>query len=408
MVTFAQLKQVDIDALLRVADMWDSIGNQLIGPGDVGQDISGGAAGALLEQIKQLPNHWKGQGAQAAMAHCKRVSSNIADVAASVRKLASLIRRTASWGGADNELGLAKAKDMAQRLEAKAHKEGLTIDSSGSVSWDGEWVPDFLLSDEAERQKARKNQKRDELQREVDELLRAATKADRWVANALPIIFGTPENFETRDREYGKLTPNMGDWRTKTKFQLVLLALEHKYEHYDAAKLLRHWLNGSGQPYEVDVEKMLKDMPAFREDINKTLEKVKQLPDGKFDTSKLELNEKGEPQWQDSAPRIEKYSNPGSMNWYYALNNFEYKLVGEKKDGVITYHIEIQKEYNYGTPSQYRGNLGPTISLPEFIKPDPIKIELIEQADASRLHSTAMARDFTVHGKSDTKTVPTD
>src|SRR5690606_4263128 len=176
----------------------------------------------------------------------------------------------------------------------------------------------------------------------------------------------------------------------------------------DAAKLLRHWLNGSGQPYEVDVEKMLKDMPAFREDINKTLEKVKQLPDGKFDTSKLELNEKGEPQWQDSAPRIEKYSNPGSMNWYYALNNFEYKLVGEKKDGVITYHIEIQKEYNYGTPSQYRGNLGPTISLPEFIKPDPIKIELIEQADASRLHSTAMARDFTVHGKSDTKTVPTD
>src|SRR5690606_32477028 len=64
-----------------------------------------------------------------------------------------------------------RSKDMAQRLEAKAHKEGLTIDSSGSVSWDGEWVPDFLLSDEAERQKARKNQKRDELQREVDELL---------------------------------------------------------------------------------------------------------------------------------------------------------------------------------------------------------------------------------------------
>ncbi|WP_197319951.1 hypothetical protein [Saccharomonospora sp. NB11] len=396
MVTFAQIKQLDIDSLNQVADMWDAIGNQLMGPGEVGEGVSGGAAGALLKQIEQFPEHWTGNGAQAAADHCKRVSENIVDVAISVKKLASLIRRTASWEGADNELGLAKAKDTAQRLEAQAHEQGLTIDADGHVSWDGAWFPDFLLSEEAQRREARKEQQAEALQREVDELLTAATKTDRWVASALKVIFGTTENFETRDREHGKLDPTLNDWVTKLKFGLVSIGLDWYFGFDDANELLQHWLEGSGDPYEVDVEKMLKDMPAFREDVNKTLEKIKELPDGKFDTSTLELNDEGEPQWQDSSPRVDKYDNDGSKNWYYALNNFEYKLVGEKKDGVITYHIEIQKEYNWGVPSQYRGTLKEPIFDSDFI----------EQADAAKLHSTAMARDFTVHGKSDAKTIP--
>ncbi|WP_405738181.1 helix-turn-helix domain-containing protein [Streptomyces sp. NBC_01525] len=57
------------------------------------------------------------------------------------------------------------------------------------------------------------------------------------------------------------------------------------------ADLLGHFLDGSGEPVEVDADRMLADMPAFRRNVDTTLAEVRKLPDGAFESS-----------WQSSAP----------------------------------------------------------------------------------------------------------
>lgn len=83
--------------------------------------------------------------------------------------------------------------------------------------------------------------------------------------------------------------------------------------------------------------------------------------------------------WQDSAPNVDNGAK--SRNWYYALNNFEYRVVGEKNGDETSYHVEVRKNYDWGIPSEGRGNL----------KKGPVELE---QADIAHLHSTGMARDL--------------
>ncbi len=42
------------------------------------------------------------------------------------------------------------------------------------------------------------------------------------------------------------------------------------------------------------------------------------------------------------------------MDWYYGLNHFQYRTVGEKHGDQVTYHVEVQKRYDWGVPSEHR------------------------------------------------------
>ncbi len=76
---------------------------------------------------------------------------------------------------------------------------------------------------------------------------------------------------------------------------------------------------------------------------------------------------------------------------YYGLNHFQYRTVGEKHGDQVTYHVEVQKRYDWGVPSEHRRT--------QTAFGGPFKMEL-EQADLARLNSTGLARDFDVKGSS--------
>ncbi|MGW7056672.1 hypothetical protein, partial [Streptomyces sp. NPDC054888] len=85
-----------------------------------------------------------------------------------------------------------------------------------------------------------------------------------------------------------------------------------------------------------------------------------------------------------------------SIEWYYALNDFQYRLVGEKEGDEIKYHVEVQKRYDWGIPSEHRATVSGD-------GPGPLGMDL-EQADIAYLHSSDMAQDFNVSGSSDEMT----
>ncbi|MFG2528135.1 hypothetical protein [Streptomyces sp. NPDC048516] len=100
-------------------------------------------------------------------------------------------------------------------------------------------------------------------------------------------------------------------------------------------------------------------------------------------------------EWSSTAP--DPSDGDSSTEWYYALNHFQYRLVGEKEGGEVTYHVEVKKRYDWGIPSEHRATVSGG-------GPGPLGMNL-EQADIAHLHSSGMARDFDVSGTSGEMTV---
>lgn len=151
-----------------------------------------------------------------------------------------------------------------------------------------------------------------------------------------------------------------------------------------AAGLVKHYLDASGKPVEVEPQQMMDQIPAFQKDVAGTLEEdVRKRGDGPFTT-----------EWSSTAPN--PADGDSSMEWYYALNHFQYRLVGEKEGGEINYHVEVQKRYDWDIPSEHRATVSGG-------GPGPFGMDL-EQADIAHLHSSGMARDFDVPGSSDQMT----
>jgi hypothetical protein len=123
---------------------------------------------------------------------------------------------------------------------------------------------------------------------------------------------------------------------------------------------------------------MLQDMPTFQQSVGATLEDIKKQPDGTFQTN-----------WQGSRPNLDDGGK--NLNWYYAFNNFQYRLVGEKQGDHISYQVEVHKRYDWGVPSEHRRDLQKFTAH-------------FEQSEIARLNMVGEAKDFDVHGKTATMT----
>ncbi|MCI2424162.1 hypothetical protein MOQ72_42890 [Saccharopolyspora sp. K220] len=255
-----------------------------------------------------------------------------------------------------NNESMTQLKQQAQLLIGQAAAKSMKISDDGEVTGGDASAAEAIA-------------------KQVKELVTKATEADEFIAKALRVVFGTKHNFDAESRVFGaeRDEASWSDSLTETKLEGVMAAMRHHYNYEDAANLLEHWLDGSGKPYEVDTQKMLKDMPQFQKDVNADLTEVKKGQDGKFET-----------EWSDSRPDLD--DGPSNLNWYYALNNFEYRLVGEKQGDEVTYQVEVRKQYDWGTPSEHRADL----------EKGPVHLE---QADIAHLNSVGFARDFQVHGK---------
>lgn len=371
---FNALLQLDVAGLETFADEWASVHRKL-------KDARTGFHTDVVKPLHE--DHWRGKGGSAAQDYCDRVQMDIDALDKEVTALRKFLDTEADGAaGRGGVKGLAGLKRRADDLQREALQEGMTITDSGTVEWSVLYDPD---DPGAEKMLDERSKTADSLQTRVRKLLDDAAEDDDWLAKGLKVIFGTVGNFESENRKFGVVEPTAKDRQVRNQLNNVAAYFATVKGWPTAAGLVQHYLDGSGKPVEVEPQQMMDQIPAFRKDVDGTLKNdVGNRGDGPFTTG-----------WSSTAP--DPGDGDSSTEWYYALNHFQYRLVGEKAGGEITYHVEVKKRYDWGIPSEHRATVSGG-------GPGPLGMNL-EQADIAHLHSSGMARDFDVSGTSDEMTV---
>ncbi|HEX6353178.1 hypothetical protein [Actinophytocola sp.] len=365
MVTVPQLLGLNIGELEAAADAWLGVAAKLNSARD-------GFAGAVVDPLKN--RRWEGEAGDSAAKICEGIRLDIEAVAIESTAVQKFLDNMASGSG-DGYGNLRTHQQNLVNLQHEAIGKGFTIQEDGTVNW-AEFRAPGPISPEEQQRINDKNAQADALEKRVKEVLKAATEADENMARGLKVIFGDEDTFRTEHRGRTTKDGGFGDDKTELELRGVQAALAAK-GWGDASGLLDHYLDGSGKPYEIDANRLLKDVPKFQQDVNTALADARKLPDGPFTTK-----------WLDSSSPHDQ-----NLNWYYGLNNFEYRIVGEKHGDQITYQVEVQKRYDWGIPSEHRRD------LERF----PVHFE---QSEIARLSMVGNAKDFDVHGKTNTMTSP--
>jgi hypothetical protein len=320
-------------------------------------------------------NKWSGDDAKAAATLLDGIYKDIKAVAKEAEAVGKFLNDVATGAG-DGFGDLKEHREHALRFVNDAIAHGMHVEGDGTVTWAVIRSPGPLSP--AEQQQVKEKQaKAHSIEQELKRILKDVNGIDEALTYGLKGIFGTRDTFRTKDRNRHTDGRNFETSGIETKLTAVIADLRlHGWN--DAADLLKHYIDNTGEPYTVDADRMLKDVPQFQRDVDTTLAQVRKMPDGKFETD-----------WGTTAPNLNDGGN--NLNWYYALNHFEYRMVGEKHDGQITYHVEVQKRYDWGIPSEHRRPL------------DGGPIEF-EQADIAPLNLVGEASDFDVHGRTGTNT----
>jgi len=363
LVDFKQLTELNVTALEQFADQWGEVHRQL-------HDIRTGYDDAVVAPLEN--GDWAGKGGDAATKYCARIRWDFDAVDAEVKALRRYLDEETE--GVAKVQGLADHQRAVLDLQRQAHEDGMTVTPSGKVETGSDGFFDAM---------GEQSSRADELTAKIQAHLKKATEIDEALERNLKVVFGTQDNFETEDRRYGVLPSTEHDRRVWNQLHNVVLVGLVKQGNDHAAWLLQHFLEGSGKTVEAPVQDMLDDMPSFQENVDKSLDDVRKRPDGPFTT-----------EWTTTQPDLER-DGKGGQDWYYSFNHFQYRLVGEKHGGEIVYHVEIQKRYDWGIPSEHRRDLE---------KDTPILDVDFEQADIAHLNTTGKARDFDVVGSSGQKT----
>jgi hypothetical protein len=365
MVTVPQLISLNIGELEAAADAWAGIASKLNGARD-------GYASAVVDPLKN--KKWEGEAGDAAAGVCENIRLDMEAVAIEVQGVQKFLDDVANGSG-DGFGNLRTHQQNLVQLQREAIDKSFTVAEDGSVNWAEFRAPGPLTPEEQQRHND-KNAQADDLERRIKAVLKSATDIDDVLTRGLKVIFGEESTFRTENRGRHTKDGNLGDDFVEGELSGVYSYLELKGWD-DAANLLDHYLDAGGEPVDIDANRLLADVPTFQQDVNSTLGDVRKLPDGPFTT-----------EWKNSSSPADE-----NLNWYYALNNFDYRVVGEKHGDQITYHVEVEKRYDWGIPSEHRRDLDK----------GPIHIE---QSDVARLNAVGKAKDFDVHGSTGTMTSP--
>jgi hypothetical protein len=363
MVNVPQLLNLNIGELEAAADAWLGVASKLYSARD-------GFASAVVDPLRN--GMWKGATAEAATKICDNIRWDIEAVAVECNGVRKFLDDVTSGTGD----GFGNLRTHQQKLAELQHEvigKGFQFFEDGSVRWVQIGAPGPVTAEDQQRIDD-KNAEAAALEKRAKEILKAATNIDDTLARGLKVIFGDKDTFRTEHRWRHTKGASWEDDLDEAKLRGVQAYLDLKGMD-DAGHLLDHFLDGSGDEVEIDANRLLKDVPKFQTDVNSTLGDVRKLPDGPFQTG-----------WKGSSS-----PNDQNLNWYYALNNFQYRLVGEKHGNQITYHVDVQKQYDWGTPSEHRRDLSRR----------PIHFE---QSEIARLNLVGKAKDFHVHGSTGTMT----
>ncbi|MQY13778.1 hypothetical protein SRB5_39320 [Streptomyces sp. RB5] len=369
MITVTQLRQLNVYAFESFAEAWSRIDRNV-------QSLRTDFTEDVLDELRR--DKWRGEGGKAAEEYAQKMVAEIDALDTEIKSVRRFLDETADGGeGRGGMKGLVGLQRDLGLLTQEILENDLHLADNGDVTWTNTQVSNdpspaqFRIAEERSKMAQR-------LSEEVKKVLSKATEVDKTLTYSLKVIFGTVDNFDTEDRKHGVESPDWHDRWVKMQLMAVVLWLDNSGKS-NAAGYLKAYLDGEGKPRNADVNQMLADMPAFRRDVDTTLKDVRKGPNGVFTT-----------EWGDSAPNLTE--GPKSLDWYYAFNNFEYRLVGTKNGDEIEYQVEVRKRYDWGIPSEHRRN------------PEGAGINL-EQADIAHLNRTGLARDFDVSGRSGPITV---
>ncbi|MEV4561968.1 RHS repeat-associated core domain-containing protein [Kitasatospora sp. NPDC049285] len=171
---------------------------------------------------------------------------------------------------------------------------------------------------------------------------------------------------DTESREYNIHKPGPHDMKVRNLLYQVVSGANLKGWD-NTSKLLRHFLDGSGDDYTVDPNEMIGDIPGFKKEVDTYLQEVKKKGASTYDSG-----------WVST-----RASEKESLDWYYALNGFQWRVTSAAEPG--QYELEVRKRYDWGIPSEGRGDL------------DKFWIHLT-QPEIAHLNTVGLARDFNVYG----------
>lgn len=368
---FGSILELRIDKLQAAADGWAGVARGMErAADDFESDVS-----SRIEKKE----HWEGSDADEAASTCSSIRLDIEAVAKEAKALAQYLVDIISGSGDDrgNHKNLTDLQREAEELLVEINNAGMYVDPDNTVVNELPVNEVPTGEDEGEIAKAQAFTER------VKELCSKADGVDESMHDVLPIVFGTKDTFRTENRNAtdGKAGPE--DYTAQLQMVGVSTALRQYHGYNEAADLLDHFLKGSGEAYEIDADILYNDCSPFQEDVKADLDKIaSDLPEGEFVTA-----------WTGSESGID---GDAERNWYYGLNNFEYRLVGTKEDGVITYHVEVQKRYDWGNPSEHRGDL-------EWEEAG-VKLIDLEQSQVAELNRVGLAQDFDVYGSTSEQT----
>ncbi|MFI6586024.1 hypothetical protein [Embleya sp. NPDC050493] len=152
-----------------------------------------------------------------------------------------------------------------------------------------------------------------------------------------------------------------------------------------AVQFLNHWLENTGTPVEFDPQTMIREVPGLKGAIDRAI--AENAGKGRFDS-----------QWKAGAIHEDitalqqqgKSASPELLDWYYALNGYQYRISGDVKeiDGKIVgdIRVDVSKRYDWGNPG---GKPRADIDL---------KFTDVPQEDLARLNATGLAQDYDVRG----------
>lgn len=172
--------------------------------------------------------------------------------------------------------------------------------------------------------------------------------------------------------------------------------------HTDAAFNMRHYLDNSGKPINIDPEIMIRDMPSFKTSIdNKFGDQVISaiskevavdlIPDSGIELHNIEgLKEGDRLRWYGFDPRLG--SDP---KWWWATNDFVYTFDGmvytNNKNGetevTVDYQLYIFDRYNWDGKQQK------SVPIPGT------ELRLYDK-DIGDLHSAGVAQEYNIYGVS--------
>lgn len=383
MVSYRDLRTAQPQLWLAAADDWSRLGAQVH---DTAVELR---VGVLLT----LAEWWLASAAaEAATAKIEDAAKQLESLGTDISAVSSTLINLAGY--------ITQSQALLTQADQYAAAHGLVISPDGAITFA---APPSAWSDGLDYAATAP------VQALIDQAVQQATGADKDVQAAFAALTLVPgETGIGAGRYYPNDTgipipPELAeDYRPLDPTPWWnLIALNNEKDAYDklyaiqyalrdlkgaglAAALLGHWLDKSGTAVRVDPAAMIKDVARFRRQVNKQIQ-IGLTTGGTFDSGWI----------SDAVSKDIKEHDPGPnvLDWYYALDGYQYRVYGTVNTvsgrKVATVTVELFKRYNFGNPTGGTPHpdltaIGGLIDLP--------------QNNIALLNSDGLAKDFNVWG----------